>query len=368
MQSHHTIDGLADLARSNQQTRDAALLRATTDLFVRDVRHDRDQIHRFEELATHFLPKVGIADRIHVADRLAACDDAPQTVIRMLARDVIAVATPVIRLSSVLEPFDLLAVIASTGVEHHRLIARRPALGDRVKRALRLTGDPEVLACLAEEEAPAPSVETPADETSAATVTALRSGPAPSSGDRDPAYFLDLDRRQRLRMLADYATRPPARRYTGSASRLDRAFRSILGAAQIVGYARSGEVDRLIGAIADGLEIDAAFVSASLNDATGEPLAIMLKALRLDDTQAQQVFLLVAPAGRDTATFFPLADLYAGMEASVAETICELWRSAGVGRASGHAPYLADDNAERRRASEAPGQRIAPERQQPKRA
>ncbi len=142
MQSRHTIDGLAELARSNQQTRDAALLRATTDLFVRDIRHDRDQIRRFEELATHFLPKVGIADRVHVADRLAACADAPQAVIRMLARDVIAVAAPVIRLSPVLEPFDLLAVIASTGVEHHRLIARRPALGDRVKRALRLTGDP----------------------------------------------------------------------------------------------------------------------------------------------------------------------------------------------------------------------------------
>ena len=36
-----TSDGLADLARANEQRRDSALLRATTELFVLDVIHDR---------------------------------------------------------------------------------------------------------------------------------------------------------------------------------------------------------------------------------------------------------------------------------------------------------------------------------------
>ncbi len=371
MHAKHTTDSLADLARSNQQTRDAALLRATTDLFVRDLRHDRDQIRRFEELATHFLPKVAVADRVYVADRLAVCSDAPQAVVRMLARDVIDVAAPVIRRSSVLEPFDLLAVIASTGVEHHRLIACRPALADRVKRALRLTGDADVLTQL-DGRVPAPNsgeVETgPKSVLPVASVMPLRPT-APSGREHDPAYFLGLDRPQRLRMLADFATRPPARRRTGSADRLDRAFRSILGAAKIVGYARGGQTDALIAAIAEGLDIDAGFVAASLRDGTGEPLAILLKALHLDDTQAQQVFLLTTPAGRDTATFFPLADVYAGMEVGVAETICDLWRAYGSARPAGHQPYVAaDDERRRSAASETQAQKSASTREQSKRA
>ena len=128
MQSKNLSDGLAELARANERKRDAALLRATTELFVLDVIHDRDEIRRFEELATHFLPKVGVTDRVFVAERLAICSDAPLAVLRMLARDTIEVATPVLRNSSALGAVDLLSVIAAGSVEHHRLIARRPSL------------------------------------------------------------------------------------------------------------------------------------------------------------------------------------------------------------------------------------------------
>jgi uncharacterized protein (DUF2336 family) len=141
MQSRTLSDDLADVARANQLTRDSALLRATTELFVQDLAHDEDEIRRYEELAVHFLPKVPVEVRATVAERLAICADAPRAVIRALARDVFQVAAPVIRRSPVLDSFDLLSVIAGTDVEHHRLIARRSDLDDDVKRALRLTGD-----------------------------------------------------------------------------------------------------------------------------------------------------------------------------------------------------------------------------------
>jgi len=370
MQPKPSITGLVDLARSNQRARDAALLAATTELFVQDPIHDRDEIHRYEELATHLLPKVAVDDRARVGELLAESGDAPQSVIRMLARDVIDVAAPIIRSTPVLDPLDLLAVIAATGVEHHRLIARRPNLSDQVKRALRLTGDVEVLRHLDAAAARA----TAADEAArpAATVSPLRYSAANlSHGQREPAYFLGLDRPHRLRMLAAFASRPPAHASGGSAGRLDRAFRSILGAAKIVGYARGGQIEELIGAIADGLDLPPALVKSCLDDSTGEALVVLLKALRLDDVQAQQVFLLVTPAGRDTAAFFPLADLYAGMEPEVAETICELWRSALAGRQAGHQRRFDDGDAARQRRepaatpAEQPAARAA---EQPKRA
>src|SRR4029079_10041223 len=140
MQQKKLADDLADIARANQQSRDAALLRATTELFIMDLTHDSDEVRRYEELATHFLPKVAVADRIFVAERIAASADAPRSVIRTLAREAIEVAAPVIRRAPSLDAFDLLAIIAATGVEHHRLVARRSDLPDEVRRALRLTG------------------------------------------------------------------------------------------------------------------------------------------------------------------------------------------------------------------------------------
>ncbi|CAN5366167.1 DUF2336 domain-containing protein [soil metagenome] len=348
MQPKKLADDLADIARANQQSRDAALLRATTELFIMDLTHDGAEIRRYEELAPHFLPKVAVADRIFVAERIAACADAPRSVVRTLARDAIEVAAPVIRRAPSLDAFDLLAIIAATGVEHHRLVARRSELPDDVKRALRLTGDSETIGYLDNGSAirvVAPSAPVPEPVKAAEPI--VHRPPA----QRDPFdawQFLKLDRPTRLRLLADIAMRPPMRRQAGSATLIDRAFRSILSAAQIVGFARTGKNAELVAAIADGLEIETAAVAAAVSDPTGEALAVFLKALRLDDIQAQQVFLLASPVGRDVQAFFPLTDLFAGMEASTAETLCEAWRLAATERKTRHEPHLAE-NGDRRR-------------------
>jgi hypothetical protein len=158
----------------------------------------------------------------------------------------------------------------------------------------------------------------------------------------EPWLFLALDRPARLRLMAELATRPPIRHYAGPANRLDRAFRSILSAAQIAGHARARQRQTLIEAIAAGLQLETDFVIACLEDATGEPLAVLLKALALDNVQAQQVLLLASPVGRDTAAFFKLCDLFAGMEPVVAETLTEAWREDIAGAAIRHEPLFAD--------------------------
>ncbi len=347
MQSRKLSDDLADVARANQQTRDSALLRATTELFVQDLTHDEDEIRRYEELAIHFLPKVPVEVRATVAERLAVCADAPHAVIRTLARDIFQVAAPVIRRSSVLDAFDLLSVIAATDVEHHRLIARRSDIGEDVKRALRLTGDAEVTGYL--DNGPAMRAQPPQDaEQQQPSIQQPEAPPPARRRSRfDVWQFLDLDRPTRLRVIADIAMGPPISRAAAGPTP-DRAFQSILSAAQIVGFARNGQIAELIAAIADGLGLNPDAVAACVRDHTGEPLAVLLKALRLDELQAQQVFLMASPVGRDVQAFFPLTDLYAGMDHSTAETLCEAWRIVAAERKAGHEPYLAE-NADRRR-------------------
>ncbi len=351
MQSRKLSDDLADVARANQQTRDSALLRATTELFVQDLTHDEDEIRRYEELAIHFLPKVPVEVRATVAERLSVCADAPPAVMRALARDIFQVAAPVIRRSPVLDSFDLLGVIAATDVEHHRLIARRPDLGDDVKRALRLTGDAEVTGYL--DDGPSMRAEPAAEEAAEAPAPIHHRPEGPPPPRRRSRFdiwqFLDLDRPTRLRVIADIAMSPPIPDPAAATGQpAERAFQSILSAAQIVGFARNGRDAEMIAAIADGLGLNPDAVAACVRDRTGEPLAVLLKALRLDELQAQQLFLMASPVGRDVQAFFPLTDLYAGMDHSTAETLCEAWRIVTAERKLGHEPYLAE-NADRRR-------------------
>ena len=369
MHSKHISNGLAELARANERKRDAALLKATTELFVLDVIHDRDEIRRYEELATHFLPKVSPDDRRFVAELLAKCADAPQSVVRTLARDAIDIADPVLRRSSVLAPIDLLATIAVTGAEHHRLIASRPSLSTEVAQALRLTADREVIAALDDNPETRSTPAKPAIDRSPAARVGTQPPPAGTTERLDPWQFLASARPARLRMIADIAARPPARSYTAGATRLDRAFRSILSAAQIVGFARGGQLAAIIAAIADGLSLPPSLAAAAVHDASGELLAVMLKALRLDDTQARQVFLLSSPSGRDVQKFFPLSDLYAGMEPEVAEILVEAWRESTSANAARHEQHLAE-NGDRRRSSTAVPSRQASEtpKEQAKRA
>ncbi len=266
----------------------------------------------------------------------------------MLARDVIEVAAPIIRHSPVLGPIDLLAVIAATGVDHHRLIARRTALSAEVIRALRLTGDAEVRARLDNNGTLPPRPTEKTIDTSAASrhARALPEQPVRSLAfpfSRPPGAP-SPHRRDRVA--------PAAAPHAANATRLDRAFRSILSAAQIVGFARSGQLAAIIAAMAEGLG-SARPISSRRRSTTraASCLAIMLKALRLDDMQAQQVFLLASPSGREVQSFFPLSDLYAGMEPDVAETLVGAWREAATIGKTDHEPHLAEngERAARRR-------------------
>jgi hypothetical protein len=357
--------GFGSFASSTQLMRDSALLRATTELFLQEEAHTPDEVRRYEELTAHLLPKVAEQDRALLAERLAGRADAPQAVVRMLAKDTIAIAGPVLRASPVLAALDLLSIIAATGVEHHRIIGERPGLTPEVRQALRISADRTLSATLDEIESscgapsatamkpaasgsPEPTVHQPRTEAGPRTPPAWAAArePIPIRGPNqlDPWNFLRLERPARLRLMAELATRPPIRHHGGPSGRIDRAFRAILGAAQIVGLARRGEHHALTQAIAGSLELEGDLVKACVDDATGEPFGVLLKSLGLDNVRAQQVFLLATPrVGRDTTAFFRLCDLYAGMEPSVAEALTEAWRESRTARVARHVPHFAEN-------------------------
>lgn len=333
--------GFASITLSSQRTRDATLLRASTELFVQVAENDRDAVRRYEELGLHLLPRVSPADRVHVAEKLADRADAPLAVIRLLAKDELAVAEVVLRRSPVLSGADLLAIVAATGPGHHRAISARPDLDPGVAGILRLNG--------ARDTQPADRPTTPPKVAPAAPTA-----PRPRGAFE---AFLALDRPGRLRRLAEIALEPSSTGAARPAGGLDRAFKAILGAAELAGLARGGERGRLLAIIASTLDLDERLVAASLDDESGEPLALLLKAMALDPTQAQQVMLLAAPkVGRDVTAFFRAADLYQSLEPWVAEAMVRAWRRPSAPPA--HQPVYADRPDRLRPAAEAPERQL----------
>lgn len=384
MNSTPGSDDLATLARAHPRERDGALLRATAALFCQEPSHDREAIRRFEEIASNFLPKVSIEDRLHVANLLAERRDAPVQVVTMLARDQFTVAAPVLRHSPVLSTIDLLSIIAATGPMHHRVIAERAVLNEAVIRALDIAGTkydapflPGVEVSSAATAIPDVASEgTPesADEPEPLTVTeddtAVASDPA-SAGDVSlpetdgavdtylreygPAGFLRLNPETRVQLISQIATRGAQAPSTPVHRLLDRAVRNAFAQAEIVTAARTADRPALVHAMAQVLDLESALVDKFLADPSGEPLVLMLRATGLKDSDGRVVLLLANPEiGESVEKFFRLADLYASLNASVAETFLAAWRKPADRRPTRHEPVFAEDRARRPAQTERP--------------
>lgn len=478
------------MAVSSQQSRDAALLRATTELFVLDKTHVQAGIRRFEELAAHFLTKVSAADRAFVAERLARHPDTPGLILRMLGKDLPEIASPVLRHAPGLNSFDILAIMAATGPVHCRMIATRRDLAPDIVSALRMTGDAETIALLPAiaDEAPEPQwsapvlpelatlenllaqveamdsmpatvdelsianepeASAPEPEATASATEAPNHPPAPKAIDplsalaaarvltaslsaemaalaterpaepsrmrrhfepltrpvaaaprldldalilspapierasatvevaieapvltaelaaaepqepsvvetpvaneaendtvpTDPAAaFLRLDRADRLALIAALSPTPLSTQKMSSIQ-IDYAFRTALSRARLPMLARQHKREALIGALAEGLRLDLESVTALLDDPSGEALVVLLKAIGLSDTEAQQVLLFANPVMRDAVeAFHRLTELLAGVTPPAANRLVGQWRGDAEPEAV-HQPHYTD--------------------------
>lgn len=337
------------LARARPEDRDATLLRAATALFCQEPHHDRDAVRRFEQLAIHLLPKMGDSDRAYVASLLGGRQDAPASVMRLLARDAIGIAGPVLRHSPVLATVDLLGVIASTGAEHHRLITTRPDLNADVLRALAIARKRTDAILHTEEVEPEHADETqprdaePIQEMSAAGPDV----PSRHLHGLNLGEFLEATTERRLKMLGEASSRGLRSRTARSNRRLDTLLRQTFAAAEVVAAARRGDRSALLKGFSTALGIGTDIAARLLDDPSGEPLVLMAKAAGLNGADGRTVLLLAnKEIGESVDKFFRLADLYASLEPTTADAFMDAWRTSPAPTRATHVPVFAE-NADR---------------------
>ena len=96
------------------------------------------------DLMVEMLREAAPSERVRVARRMAALSDPPPSVLRLMLRDGVEVARPLLT-EAALTDSDLLGCIAETGPAHRRLIAGRKAVSEVVSEALCATDDAEVI-------------------------------------------------------------------------------------------------------------------------------------------------------------------------------------------------------------------------------
>jgi hypothetical protein len=153
-----------------------------------------------------------------------------------------------------------------------------------------------------------------------------------------------------LAALSEGQVRPPK---LTPRQQFDIALNAAQKADQIPGFARAKRKEALIAAFADGLSLDLDLVARMVDDPSGEPLVLLVKAIGLSDAEARQVLLLANPAiGIAVQTFFRLVDLHAAMEPRVAEAMIGTWReSGGAPVQKSHVPQFSEAEGVRRPAA-----------------
>lgn len=127
----------------------AALLKRLADV----VCLPSSRINAFEramtgDLLVDMLREASAEERARVARRLASLTEIPAPLLRLLLRDRLEVARPLIEECPHLRESDLIDCIRYTTVEHRTLVAARRNLGEIVAEALAEGGEPVVLETL----------------------------------------------------------------------------------------------------------------------------------------------------------------------------------------------------------------------------
>ncbi len=149
-----TIEELENALASGSAQRRSAMLHRVTDLFL-DGASDFNEEHTsvFDNVMNRLIDRVESRTLAEMSSRLAPVPNAPNGVIRRLARDdSIAVSGPVLAQSEQLTDEDLIEIAGSKSQDHLAHIALRPRLNESVTDVLVDRGDGKVANTLASNE------------------------------------------------------------------------------------------------------------------------------------------------------------------------------------------------------------------------
>jgi len=309
------LEGLDSLARRDGVDIRPTLVRVLTDLYVQKPAHTSEEERHYTELVLRLIDFVDLGTRVAVARRIAAYRSAPPAVARRLARDIIEVAEPVLRLSNVLTFADFDAIVREFGAPHAAAIASRGAVA---------------------------AAAEPVSFEPASTENEPESGQPRESDIELADLFFSADpagRRILLMSLGSAEPQPsPAKPH------------ETIGALETAALARNRAEFTVLLERALGIAREKA--ERIVTDPSGEPLLIAAKALAMPPVVLQRVLMFIDPAiGESIQRVFALAALYERISAEAALKIIASLRGdlAVRPRRPAHRPMYYDDEAIRSR-------------------
>jgi uncharacterized protein (DUF2336 family) len=138
------------LQHGSPRKRTEALQRITSLFLAGASAYNDEHVDLFDDVFGLLIREIEDKARAELANRLAPVANAPRKVVRTLANDDdIAVAGPILKLTSRLEEADLVDLANTKGQAHLQAISARPALGEAVTDILVWRGDRNVARSLA---------------------------------------------------------------------------------------------------------------------------------------------------------------------------------------------------------------------------
>jgi uncharacterized protein (DUF2336 family) len=310
---HSGIQGLVELARRDRVELRPVLLRVLTDLYVQEAVHGPAEKARYAELACRLLDSVDLATRAAVAERLARYAGTPPAVAGKLARDDISAAGPILRRSSVLSEAELHSILDSRGIAHAVAIAARENLPRSIAARLREAGTGRTQKDVPGDQARMTNRTSTQAMNSAVTFTLAR-------------RFLVTNADERRRILTALACCPPVDDEE-RLRRLDRGLNDELERAAL--RHRSTEFMTLLH---DHAGMPGDIAARIVSETSGEPLAVVCRALDMPFNTASRILLFLNPAiGGSVQRVFRLASRYEEAKPENARRLTAAWCGLGAG-------------------------------------
>jgi uncharacterized protein (DUF2336 family) len=153
MTGHNKLHDLIALAQEPSSERRRELLREVTDLFFTGADKSQPaQIALFDDVMSQLAGDMEEAVRVELSERMADTPHAPRRLLRNLASDTIAVASPVLTRSTVLTEADLIEVAQTKDQAHLRAISRRDHVPEAVSEVIVERADDHTLDTLLRNE------------------------------------------------------------------------------------------------------------------------------------------------------------------------------------------------------------------------
>lgn len=313
LKSFPALEGLVDLANRDDIDIRPTLLRVLTDLYVSKPKHSSDEARQYTELALRLLDGVDVSARHNVAQKLASYGQAPDQVLRKLARDVFAVAEPILRYSQCLTSAELTAIARELCGGHAALIATREGHAQHIR---------------------------PASATS-------RSDPfagTDAAGSELNEVFQGANAAERRMILLNLHYAPLHVAKPIAPPLAVEAVRRLEAAAlahNLAGFVRE---------LARALGLSHEHARRLANDASGEPIVIAARALDMPAEMLQRILLCLNPLiAQSVQRVYDLADLFEELKPEAALRMLAIWQTIDrKPQAASHQPQLYNDETRRR--------------------